>query len=111
MVAKRLAQVEEGLPQVVTGDLLGAIGPQQANQGLSPVWTVRFHRQISQKRTNLVRFQHRNRHIVYHDLQRTTRPATGAMGLSYALVWRTLMLIGNYTTKMGNIPDVTLTVA
>ena len=69
MVANRQAQVEEGLPQVVTGDLLGAIWPQQTNQGLSSMRTVRFYRQIDQQRTSLVRFKHRNRRIVYQDSQ------------------------------------------
>ena len=59
MVANRQAQVEEGLPQVVTGDLLGAIWPQQTDQGLSSMRTVRFYRQIGQERTDLVRLQRR----------------------------------------------------
>ncbi len=69
MVANRPAQAKEGLPQVVPGDLLGALGPQQTDQGLSSVRAVRFYRQIDQQRTNLVRFQHRDRRIVYQDLQ------------------------------------------
>jgi hypothetical protein len=53
----------------VPGDSLGAIWPQQANQGLSSMRLVRFYRQMDQKRTNLVRFQQRDRRIVYEDLQ------------------------------------------
>jgi len=55
--------------QKVTGYLLGVLWPQQANQGAPSMRTVRFYRQIDQKRTDLVRFEGRNRRIVYQDLQ------------------------------------------
>lgn len=69
MVANRQAQVEEGLAQVVTGDLLGASWSQHPNQGPSALRAVRFYRQIDQESTHLVRFQLGQRRIVQQDMQ------------------------------------------
>jgi hypothetical protein len=72
-VADRLADIEEGLPQVVPCSDFGAVGPQEPGQLLSPMGVIRFAREVYEERARFVRSEGRNRRIVQHNLQRSQK--------------------------------------
>ena len=70
-IANRLAQIKEGLAQVVPRGLLWFIGPKESDECLAAVRAVGFDGKLSEERAGLVRLELRNSTIGQRDLQST----------------------------------------
>ena len=64
-----LAQVGQGIAEVGQRIAVGPFGPQEAGQCGAGVWAVRFHGQVGQQGSDLVRLEPRDRLAIQRGLK------------------------------------------